>query len=160
MLTITIMTPVMLLRILVSSLFSRNYVICVSLFLRDCECFVSVAEGEDAPEKMSMMNKVKAKAKKIKNTLTTKQGHGHDEEQDHDHDQDDEDEEINQVPEVHGASQKRNDTKITEPITKPHSPRVYGTPTNPTGTGQTIFYIVMCVYIKFVHFHFFEISTN
>nr|QMS43734.1 RD29B [Betula platyphylla] len=95
-----------------------------------------VAEGEDAPEKMSMMNKVKAKAKKIKNTLTTKQGHGHDEEQDHDHDQDDEDEEINQVPEVHGASQKRNDTKITEPITKPHSPGVYGTKaTNPTGTG-------------------------
>jgi len=114
-----------------------------------------VVQGEDehAHERKSVMKKVKAKAKKIKDTLK-KHGHGHDHEHDHDHDYqrvghhipDDHDLED---PEVHCVSEERYVTKISEPITLSHSPGVYGTKaTDPTGTGQTIFYTVIYVCVR------------
>jgi hypothetical protein len=125
-----------------------------------------MAQGEDehAYERKSVMKKVKAKAKKIKDTLK-KHGHGHDHDHDHDHDyqrvghhipddhdldeEDDEDEETVEDPEIHGVSEERYVTKINEPITLSHSPGVYGTKTtDPTGTGQTIFYTVIYVCVR------------
>jgi hypothetical protein len=112
-------------------------------------------EDEHAHERKSVIKKVKAKAKKIKDTLKK---HGHHDEHDHDYqradhhipdhdhdldEEDDDDEEIIEDPEVHGASEERYDTKISEPITVSHSPGVYGIKApDTTGTGnQTIYYI-------------------